>query len=83
MSFGAKGMSDFTMHQDPLRKDRYLTRHSKREHWSDPLTPGFWSRWLLWNKKTLGASAKDVRRRFGISVLLAGRGQRRSSQTAL
>lgn len=83
VSFGAKGMSDFTLHQDPLRKDRYLARHSKREHWSDPLTPGFWSRWLLWNKKTLGASAKDVRRRFGISVLLAGRSQRRSSRTAL
>jgi len=77
VSFGAKGMSDYTLHQDPLRKARYLARHSKREHWSDPLTPGFWSRWLLWNEKSLGASARDVRRRFGIAVRFAGPGGRR------
>lgn len=24
-------------------------RHSRREDWDDPATPGFWSRWFLWS----------------------------------
>ena len=27
--FGAKGNEDFTIHKDPMRKNRYLDRHSK------------------------------------------------------
>ena len=32
--FGAKGMSDFTKHKDPKRKELYITRHAKREDWN-------------------------------------------------
>jgi len=66
VSFGASGMSDYTLHRDPVRKERYLARHAKREDWerSGLATPGFWSRWLLWNRPSLEASARDVERRF-------------------
>jgi hypothetical protein len=71
VSFGAKGMSDFTLHKDPLRKERYLERHAKNEHWEDVLTAGCWSRWLLWNKPSLRASARDMERRFGLRISFA------------
>jgi hypothetical protein len=62
--FGAKGMSDFTKHKDPERKKRYMSRHSKRENWNSPKTPGSLSRWILWNKDTLKKSITDYKKRF-------------------
>lgn len=64
--FGAKGMSDFTLHGDEARKQRYLDRHRPREDWNDPLTPGFWSRWYLWNLPTKRESLADLRSRFDL-----------------
>jgi len=66
VSFGARGMSDFTLHGDPERRERYLARHRPREDWtaSGLLTPGFWSRWLLWNQPTLEEGLEQVVRRF-------------------
>ena len=57
-------MSDYTMHKDDERKERYLTRHEKNEEWDKPTTPGALSRWILWNKKTLKASIADFKKRF-------------------
>jgi hypothetical protein len=31
ISFGAKGMSDYTIHHDKARKERYINRHEKNE----------------------------------------------------
>ncbi len=62
--FGAKGMSDFTLHKDPARKARYLARHAAHENWSDPKSAGALSRFVLWNKLTLAASIADYKRRF-------------------
>jgi len=64
--FGAKGYSDYTKHKDDARKQRYIIRHRTRENWTKTgiLTAGFWSRWVLWNQKTLSASIRDVERRF-------------------
>ena len=62
--FGAKGYSDFTIHKDIKRRDRYEARHIKREKWNKPMTAGALSKWVLWNKKTLSASIKDFKRRF-------------------
>jgi hypothetical protein len=59
--FGRQGYSDYTLHKDPERMKRYLTRHRSRENWtrSGAKTPGFWSRWLLWSSPSLyGARAK-------------------------
>jgi len=62
--FGAAGMSDFTKHKDPERKQRYINRHKTGENWKDPTTPGSLSRWVLWNKPTLSASIADYKKRF-------------------
>lgn len=70
IQFGAKGMSDYTIHKDKKRKERYIKRHQVNEDWNDPLTAGFWSRWLLWNKPTLEASIKDMEKRFDIKINL-------------
>lgn len=64
--FGASGYSDFTIHKNPERKQRYLARHSANENWNDPTTAGSLSRFLLWNKPTLKASIADFRRRFNL-----------------
>ena len=62
--FGAKGMSDYTIHKDKDRKMRYIARHKSRENWRDPTTPGALSRFILWNKPDLKASIADYKMRF-------------------
>ena len=65
--FGAKGMSDYTIHKDDKRKARYLARHNPKvtkENWSVPDTPASLSRWILWNKKSYNESLKDYKKRF-------------------
>jgi hypothetical protein len=62
--FGAIGYEDMTQHGDESRKNAYLQRHAKNEKWNDISTSGAWSRWLLWNKKSISASLADIKRRF-------------------
>ena len=69
IDFGASGYSDYTKHKDPERKSRYLARHAKNENWLDPLTAGFWSKWILWNKPTLQKSINDVEKRFNVRII--------------
>lgn len=64
--FGASGMSDFTIHKDEDRKQRYLDRHKTNENWNDFYTAGALSRWILWNETTLEASVKDYMNRFNL-----------------
>jgi len=66
VSFGAAGMSDFTLHHDEERKERYLNRHRKNEHWDKADSPGALSRYILWNKKTVKASLRDYKKRFNL-----------------
>ena len=62
VSFGANGMSDFTIHKDPKRKEKYIARHQKREKWGNDgiLTAGWWSRWLLWSEPSMEKAKKLV-----------------------
>jgi hypothetical protein len=64
--FGATGYEDYTMHKDDESKKRYIGRHQRREDWSiyGIDTSGWWSRYLLWNKKTLKESYDDIKKRF-------------------
>ena len=64
VSFGAAGYSDFTQHKDEARKDNYIKRHQVNEDWSDVKTPGFLSRFILWNKPTIAASIRDLNDRY-------------------
>ena len=59
-------MSDYTIHKDKKRKERYMKRHKVNENWNDPTTSGSLSRYILWNKPTLKASIEDYRKRFKI-----------------
>jgi len=65
--FGASGYEHYSDgHKDPERKEAYIKRHRKNEDWtkSGIDTPGFWSRWLLWNLPTIKASYDDIKKRF-------------------
>lgn len=66
--FGDNRYSDYTKHKDAVRKANYIARHAEREDWNDPYTAGFWSRWLLWNKKSIESAKRDIFNRFGIRV---------------
>ena len=66
VSFGAKGYSDYTLHKDPERKQRYIDRHKKNEDWSlsGVKTPGFYAKHVLWNKPTLKGSVDDLNKKY-------------------
>jgi len=68
--FGDKRYQDYTQHKDPERQRRYLARHAPREDWTDEgiLTPGWWSRWLLWSEPELRDAEKLVHQK----LILAG-----------
>ena len=67
--FGDSSYEDYTQTNDLHRKELYLTRHASREDWDDILTAGFWARWLLWNKKSISKSIKDIKKRFNIKII--------------
>ena len=64
ISFGSAGMSDYTIHKDPERKQRYLKRHKKNENPNDHNTASFYATNLLWNMPTLTGSIKDTNKKF-------------------
>lgn len=70
IKFGSSAYDDYTTHKDLKRKENYIKRHQKREDWSDKgkYTPGFWSRWFLWNKPTKQESMRDIKNRFNIDI---------------
>jgi hypothetical protein len=69
INFGDDRYEDYTQHGDPKRKALYIQRHKKNEDWNNPLTAGWWSRYLLWEKPTLTEAIKDIKKRFGIIVV--------------
>lgn len=70
--FGATGYSDYTIHKDKDRKERYIIRHKANEDWSSQgyETAGFYSRWILWNLPSLRASVADTHRFSNINIKL-------------
>jgi hypothetical protein len=65
--FGDSKMQDYTLHKDELRKSRYISRTIHQPIFNVN-SPAFWSRNLLWNKKTLNESIKDIEKRFGFKI---------------
>jgi hypothetical protein len=70
LMFGADGYSDYTKHKDITRKRAYDARHNVNENWgkSGIETAGFWSKWILWNKPTLGESITHTIKKFNIHI---------------
>ena len=64
--FGQVGASDYLHHKNDEMKQLYIKRHMKNEDWSNPLTSGFWSKHLLWNKKTIDDSIADINKKYNI-----------------
>jgi hypothetical protein len=64
--FGASGMSDYTIHNDPERKLRYINRHKKREEhlWnkSGINSPSWWSLNLLWSYPSIKEAYEKIKK---------------------
>lgn len=67
--FGDNRYSNYIIHKDDERKNRYIDRHKKREKWNRYWTPGSLSRYILWNEKTLYKSMFDYSRKFNLTML--------------
>ena len=70
VDFGSSPYQDMLMHQDPIRRDKYILRHRSRENWNKSgfHTAGFWSRWLLWSKPTMTNAKALIKKKFNISI---------------
>ncbi len=74
--FGALSYDDYirlnhigSKSQADEHKERYLSRHSKNENWTDITTAGFWSRWLLWNLPTMRESVSYIENKFNVKII--------------
>ena len=63
LSYGDIRYEDYTQHKNDRRKELYKSRH-KNDFIYNPNYAGFWSYWMLWNKKTINESIKDIEKRF-------------------
>lgn len=52
VSFGSRGMDDYTKTHDVEQRERYLKRHIANENWSKLDSAGALSRWILWGEST-------------------------------
>jgi len=52
VSFGARGMDDYTKTHDKEQRARYVHRHAARENFNKLDSPGALSRWILWGEST-------------------------------
>ena len=68
--FGQHGAPDFTTHHDVARQTDYLRRHRAHEDWTRTgvNTPGFWARWLLWNRPSKREAVKYIERKMHARV---------------
>jgi hypothetical protein len=63
--FGAKGYSDYTIHHDKQRRERYRIRHEKDLRTNDPTRAGFLSYYLLWGQSiSLQQNIKSYKQQF-------------------
>ncbi len=68
------GASDYTIHNDEAKKQRYInrlkiTKSGLKISKSSIDSAGFWSRWILWHLPTIKDSYNDINRRFNIIYL--------------
>lgn len=65
--FGAAGMSDYTIHKDKERRQRYRDRHQKDLKTNDPTKAGYLSYYLLWGDSTsFRENLKKYKSRFNL-----------------
>jgi len=74
--FGKPGATTYKDGASEDKRKNYLKRHSQMgEDWTQSgiHSAGFWSRWLLWEKRTLRAAAKHIQDKFNLKVEIDGR----------
>ena len=66
ISFGQAGASDYTIHKDAERKERYINRHKKNENWGrgGVDSAGWLSRFILGEKPTLKSAIDNANKRY-------------------
>lgn len=62
--FGATGYSDYTIHKDIERRNRYINRHWKDLKTKDPTRAGYLSMYILWNYPSYKKSLDDYKKRL-------------------
>ena len=66
--FGAKGMSDYTIHKDKERRKLYRARHKKDLKTKDYTRAGYLSYYILWGDETnLKDAIESYKKRFNLS----------------
>lgn len=65
--FGQAGASDYTIHRDEARRQRYIDRHRANEDWNNPMTAGTLAMYVLWLKPTISAGIAAYKKKFGFS----------------
>ena len=63
--FGDSNYSDYTIHKDEARRQRYIDRHKSSEDWNNAMTAGTLSLYVLWSKPTISASIAAYKKKFG------------------
>jgi hypothetical protein len=59
--FGDIRYENYTTHKDPERKRLYISRHVKREDWTNPDKAGYWSYKYLWLYPTKAEAYKHIK----------------------
>jgi hypothetical protein len=65
--FGAVGYSDYILSGgDDKKKQAYIARHKENEKWgiTGIETPGFYARWVLWEKPTIQQSIDNLNKKY-------------------
>jgi len=61
--FGAAGMSDYLIHKDKDRRERYRKRHEKDLRTNDPTRAGYLTYYILWGDTTSLKKNIDIYKR--------------------
>lgn len=64
--FGQRGANDYTITHDDEARERYVERHKDREDWSNPVSAGALSYYLLWTEKSMAKAFNKYLQKFNL-----------------
>ena len=62
--FGLKNSLTYAEGADDKTRDAYIARHSVNEDWTNPLTAGALSYWVLWHSNSIDKGIKIFKNLF-------------------